>query len=135
MNLHESYREAVDFDNAKCTRALEKMVEAMKGAVAMDIRVLFPRCTVSLYCHNGATRKARLQLSAITMSSEQSRTRATDGSVWLGNEAYEGLFNHGMIRDFTFFIKAIGPLADELAVFARKLGLSIAQNANLNISG
>ena len=52
-------------DNEKCTRELEKMVEAMKGAVAMDI-VLFGWnfCSVSLFSRNRFTRKARLQLAA-----------------------------------------------------------------------
>ena len=122
----------VDFSNNEiCTRELEKMVEAMKGAVAMDIR-LFGRshCAVSLYCPNGDCVTDRRQLSAITMSSEQSRTRATDGSVWLGIEPYEALFNHGTTRDFIFCL-AGGLRHGALHTFVRKLGLSIAQNANL----
>ena len=75
-------------DNEKCTRELENMVEVMKEAVAMEIWAMEFNCSVSLYCHNEATRKARLRLSAITMSPEQSQTRATGDSAWLGIERY-----------------------------------------------
>ena len=132
FSRHPNVDNAADFsDNEICTRELEKMVEAMKGAVAMDIAMFGRRrCAVSLYCRNGDTRKARLQLAATTMSSEQSRTRATDGSVWLGIEPYEALFNHGTTRDFIFCL-AGGLRHGALHTFVRKLGLSIAQNANL----
>ena len=74
-------------DNEKCARELEKMVEAMKGAVGMDMEFYQGKlCAVSLYSRNVATRKARLQLAATTMSSEQSGTRATGDSVWLATE-------------------------------------------------
>ena len=124
---------AVDIsDNEKRNGELEKMVEAMKGAVAMDINVWGCYCAVSLYCPNGATRKARLQWSAITMSSEQSRTRATGDSVWLDIERFAALFNHGTRRDFTFHLAGERRYGREsrLHTFVRDLGLSIAQNAN-----
>ena len=119
--------------NETCSRELEKIVEAMKGAVAMDMRVIDPFFIVSLYRRNGATRKARCQLSATTMSSEQSRTQATGESVWLGIERYAALFKHGTRHDFDLGIGHYGRPDDELAVhnFARKFGSLIAQNANL----
>ena len=121
---------AVDiFDREKCTRKLEEMVEAMKGAVAMEIWVLHRHCLVSLYFRNGATRKARLQLSAVTMSSEQSRTRASN-SVWFDYRRYAALFNHGTRQDFAFFRDG-RESSDLIISFARNLGLAIAQNANL----
>ena len=118
---------AVDIcDIAKFTRELEEMVEAMKGAVAVQIMMSRPReCAVSLYCRNEATRKARLKLSAITMSSEQSRIRSTGDSVWLGFERYAALFEHGTRRGFAFFSHNT---TNDTSV--RKLGLSIARNAS-----
>ena len=84
-------------------------------------------CGVSLYYCNGATRKARLKLSAIAMSSEQSRTRATGDAAWLGIERSAALFNLGTRHDFRF-LRRHRCCND---TFVRKLGLSIAQNANL----
>ena len=136
MLLKIQYREppvgdAVDiFDREKSTRKLEEMVEAMKVAVAMEIWLSQCDCLVSLYFRNRATRKARLQLSAIAMSSEQSRSRATGNSVWLGVERHAALFNHGTRQDFTFSCDNCES-ADLTIPFVRKLGLSIAQNANL----
>ena len=122
---------AVDiFDREKSTRKLEEMVEAMKVAVAMEIWLSQCDCLVSLYFRNRATRKARLQLSAITMSSAQSRSRATGNSVWLGIERYAALFNYGTRQDFTFSCENCES-ADLTIPFVRNLGLSIAQNANL----
>ena len=120
---------AVDICNSEeFTRELEKMVEAMKGAVAMHIMMLRPcQCAVSLYYRNEATRKARLKLSAITMSSEQSRTRATGDSVWLGFERYAALFEHGTRRVFAFYSH---PYHLTLHTSVRKLALLIARNAS-----
>ena len=122
-------------DNEKCTRELEQMVEAMKGAVAMDI-VLFGWnfCSVSLFSRNRFARKARLQLAA-TMSSEQSGARTTGESVWLGIESYAALFKYETMRNFTFrwagVVRHDGKSQDlTLHTFVRKLGLSIAKNAN-----
>ena len=131
---HPDVGNAVDMsDNEKLTGELEKMVEAMKGVVAMDIRVIWGcYCAVSLYFPNGATRKAGLQLSAIKMSPEQSRTRATGDSVWLDIERFAALFNHGTRRDFTFYLAGERRFGRESQFHAslRDLGLSIAQNAN-----
>ena len=113
-------------DHEECCRELEKMVEVMKGAVAMEIAIEDTVCTVSLYYCNGATRKARLQLYAIAMSSEQNGTRATGDSAWLGIERAAALFDHGTRHDFCF-----GSRQPCKETFVRKLGLSIAQNANL----
>ena len=120
---------AVDICNSEeFTRELEKMVEAMKGAVAMHIMMLRPcQCAVSLYYRNEATRKARLKLSAITMSSEQSRTRPTGDSVWLGFERYAALFEHGTRRVFAFYSH---PYHLTLHTSVRKLALLIARNAS-----
>ena len=103
----------------------------MKGAVAMEIWLSKCQCRVSLYFRNRATRKARLQLSAIAKSSAQSRSRATGNSVWLGIERYAALFNHGTRQDFTFSCDNCESADLTIPFFVRNLGLSIAQNANL----
>ena len=126
-----AFRNGVEIsDSEKRSRKLEKMVEVLKGAVAMDIW-LEPNCncTVSLFCPNGATRKARRQLSAIAMSSEQSRTGETGDSVWLDIERFAALFKHGTRRDFSFRERRCCR-ESRLHTFVRDLGLSIAQNAN-----
>ena len=125
--------DAVDISDEEYTGELEEMVEVMKGAVAMDIWVIGRDCCcVSLYCHNGATRKARLQLSALTMSSEQSRTRATGYSIWLNTERCKARLKHGTRRAFVFssFGDSFRDPHESKESALRNLGLSIAQNAN-----
>ena len=121
------FGEAVDiFDREKCTRKLEEMAEALKGAAAMRIGVVDRRhLSVVLYGRNEATRKARLQLS-ITL--ERSRTSAAGDSVWLDIERYAALFKHGTRRDFIFLR---GDRSPDLTcrTFVGILGLLIAQNA------
>ena len=130
--LHPIVHAAVDIsDREKCTRELEEMVEVLKGAVAMDLCVSkHGWCvyfSVSLYCPCEATwRGTRNRLFAIAMS-EQSRTRTTGNSVWLGIDRYAALFKHGTTRDFGFSFSE-GDMT--LHTFVRNLGSSIAQNAN-----
>ena len=117
---------AVDiFDRTKCTRGLEDMVEALKGAVAMGICVCQNGYFVSLYCPC-----ARNRLFAVTMS-EQSQTRTIGSSVWLGIDRYAAVFKRGTTRDFGFCFAGERRHEDmALHTFVRNLGLSIAQNAN-----
>lgn len=101
----------------------------MKEAVGMDIRLSdFQRghgwILVSLYHpSNTAARRERLLLSAIAMSSEQSRTKTIGDSAFVGFQQYTA--QHGGKTDFV-----IAPGLSSLTV-ARDLGLSIARNANL----
>ena len=110
---------------------LANMVEEMKGAVGMKIELRERDfCAISLYSRNGDTRRERLQLTAATMSSEQSGTRTTGDSVWLAFERYDrAFFRYLPIRKPTFFHLA-GHDRTSQDLIVRKLGLSIAQNAN-----
>ena len=113
------------------TYRLEAMVEAMKGAVGMEIE-LHERhfCTVSLYSRNGATRRARLQLAATRMSSEQSGTRTTGDSVWLAFERCDRAFFRYLTIQKNICFQLGGHDRTSQDLIVRKLGLSIAQNAN-----
>ena len=59
------------------------------------------------------------------MSAEQSQTRAKGDSAWLGIER-NALFKHGIDHEFYFWRRHRWK-----DTFVTKLGLSIAQNANL----
>ena len=85
---------------------MDDLVVKMKEAVAMDIRIEMPfvgNATLaelfrSISPNNesiSAAKKARLRLSAISMSSEQSRTVTTGDSVWLGIGPYAALYTLG----------------------------------------
>ena len=146
MGFRTSYyrsSNAATIGDKACTQLLEAMVEKTKEAVAMDIRLPTPywdydrdNCIVSLYYrgnHPDLARSERLRLSAISMSSEQSGTKAIGDSAFWGFERYPALFTLERRFDFVFTCSEFGTLSAEssLSTFARDLGLSIAQHANL----
>ena len=125
-----------------CPQLLEAMVDTMKGAVGMSISLPTRKsgctggisCKVSLYnpCNrsNMAARKERLRLSAIALSSEESRTKAIGDSIF---EQYDALFEHEGKTVFEFFIRELLTSAPEssTSTLMSDLGQSISQNANL----
>ena len=138
------------YQHEKLAQRLNDLVVTMKEAVAMDIRIekcfdgnaccenaccFTTCCAVSIYHPNNesisATRKERLRLSAISMSSEQSQTAATGDSVWLGIEPYAALYTLGERREFVFEAGNEMVPKSSIETFATDLGLSILRNAHL----